>query len=486
MTTEQLLTAYPALLQEAERYLRNQAVANGLVFISHGHLDDGSWLRIKPYTLSVLPARLPNDSHCFALNLQAHWLDIVHRVAMDDQFLERCLSPVAQVDEFVYNLMHIHRETQESTRTEQLHLCLMRTDYLLSDTSEMKLVEFNTMNALGSGRATRLQTVSDGLCARLGTLAKSHRVSIIAEGSRLAVTDANAMFASALMEAHLAYQERFREKRVGLHAEPVILCIVDDSSCVQFTQFSLMEIELEAPLVSRTIDEVRRESRLNKNQLLFVGAYEVSVIYFVSEAFDNNGNSLPAEHWETRLLLERSMAVKCPSACFQLAAMKSVQQALADIGVVEKFSKDAERIRRTFVGQYCLRDANVIQSAVEQPNRFVLKNNREGGGHNFFEIAVREKLLELKGTPAADAYVLMERIRPATQWNALCFGTSRPREVGQTINEYSYFGVTLTDGMGEVLHKQIARQLVTRTKMADSNEGGVMCGAGSSNTAVMV
>lgn len=61
--------------------------------------------------------------------------------------------------------------------------------------------------------------------------------------------------------------------------------------------------------------------------------------------------------WDVRLTMERSRAIKCPSVQYQLAGSKKVQQALALPGVVERFIKDPDvvkKIRATFAGLYPL------------------------------------------------------------------------------------------------------------------------------------
>lgn len=72
-------------------------------------------------------------------------------------------------------------------------------------------------------------------------------------------------------------------------------------------------------------------------------------------------NQYPTDNeWEARYLVEKSMAVKCPSINYHLAGTKKVQQTLAKKGVVERFISDQEkvkRIREIFTGLYSM-DAN--------------------------------------------------------------------------------------------------------------------------------
>ena len=50
------------------------------------------------------------------------------------------------------------------------------------------------------------------------------------------------------------------------------------------------------------------------------------------------------QSWEARLLIERSLAVKCPDIATQLAGTKKVQQEVARPGVLEKFFRTTQRL----------------------------------------------------------------------------------------------------------------------------------------------
>uniref|UniRef100_A0A915E5F4 Glutathione synthetase n=1 Tax=Ditylenchus dipsaci TaxID=166011 RepID=A0A915E5F4_9BILA len=60
------------------------------------------------------------------------------------------------------------------------------------------------------------------------------------------------------------------------------------------------------------------------------------------------------KEWETRLLIERSTAIKCPSIGLQLANTKKIQQVLSEPGIVEKFLdlENAQNVRKTFAKQW--------------------------------------------------------------------------------------------------------------------------------------
>ena len=62
----------------------------------------------------------------------------------------------------------------------------------------------------------------------------------------------------------------------------------------------------------------------------------------------------------------------------------------------------------------------MLQQAQVQPDLFVLKPQREGGGNNLYGEEILEKLRQRKGLAA---YILMQRIRPPIRrWDGNCLG----------------------------------------------------------------
>lgn len=109
------------------------------------------------------------------------------------------------------------------------------------------------------------------------------------------------------------------------------------------------------------------------------------------------------------MLIEQSSAVKCPSIAYHLTGTKKIQQELAKPGVLERymdlhcinFSKaitlfqktlkhninrfldkkeDIAKLRKCFAGLWSLDDPEIIKKAIEKPELFVMKPQREGGG----------------------------------------------------------------------------------------------------------
>ena len=78
-----------------------------------------------------------------------------------------------------------------------------------------------------------------------------------------------------------------------------------------------------------------------------------------SICFRYTPDQYPSEvEWSARLMLERSLAIKCPSIHYHLAGTKKVQQRLAEKGMLEYFfpgpqnAAKVEKIRSIFTGLY--------------------------------------------------------------------------------------------------------------------------------------
>ena len=207
------------------------------------------------------------------------------------------------------------------------------------------------------------------------------------------------------------------------------------------------------------------------------GLVEVSVAYF--RAGYAPGDYTGEADWAARETLERALCVKCPSVHQQLAGTKKVQQVLAQPGEVERFlpATDAALLRTCFAKLYGLEadggaavDA-IVQAAIAQPEGFVLKPQREGGGNNFY-FAELAQALRTMSPEERSSYILMERIRPPSHQMPLM--REGLLDGGAATCELGVYGVILSDGK-RVLANRSAGHLL-RVKLEGVDEGGVCAG----------
>jgi len=417
--------------------------------------------------LSVLPAPFPEASFHKAVSAAAPFNTLIAAVAADSAYLQETLAPAAEFDDFTARLLQMHRETEDlraAGKIEQLVLAINRSDYMLDEPSNTLMqVELNTI-ASSFGALSAIVSRMHGY-----TLSRSGRTDIDASQlpeNRATEDIAEAMAAGAALVAPNA----------------VMLMVVQpgeqNSYDQQWLQTTLWERH-RVRTVRRTLEEIASDSCVQlspEDGTLHVDGWRVGVVYLRA---GYSPDDYPSEvEWQGRGKLERSSAVKCPSVAFQLAGAKKVQQDLARPGVLERFvtsRSDAELLRACFAGLWGLDDleeastAEVLEAAAEDPDAYVLKPQREGGGNNLYGEQAAEKIAARKGLAA---YILMQRIRPPIHTTAMV----RKGEVieVEALSELGVFGTYLSRHGQVLLNKQAGHLL--RTKAATSDEGGVAAG----------
>ncbi len=127
--------------------------------------------------------------------------------------------------------------------------------------------------------------------------------------------------------------------------------------------------------------------------------HEVAVVYFRCGYSPDQYASKDRVEWNARLIIERSQAIKCPNIAYHLAGTKKVQQVLAQPGVLEELlgadNPKVAELRECFTGLFSL-DLNpegdrAAAMAIQNPEAYVLKPQREGGGNNVYGAEVTQR-----------------------------------------------------------------------------------------------
>ena len=257
---------------------------------------------------------------------------------------------------------------------------------------------------------------------------------------------------NALQAAHEVYTP------VTDHGNPTQCCVL---MLVQPLNFNIAdERPIEYGLWDKDIpcyrcewQDVLERTTLNADRMLtyrLVGAaeveWEVSVVYY-------RGGYDAAEYREqsreTRLRLEMSRAIKCPDVLTHLAGMKAVQQALGEIGVLERFldEEKAARVRSTFMPMYKLDASDAGQRArkvatdPEQAKHYVLKPNLEGGGNNVYGSGIPDFLASVP-KDQWHKYILMRLIEPPADIDGVLMTAERLHQ-GPVVSELGLLGTVL-------------------------------------------
>ncbi|KAK3418520.1 hypothetical protein EUGRSUZ_H04452 [Eucalyptus grandis] len=420
----------------------------------------GVGLTHAPFAL--LPISFPESQFREACELAPIFNELVDRVSLDGKFLQDSLSRTKKVDAFTSRLLDIHSKMMEINKKDEIRLGLHRSDYMLDEQTKLLLqIELNTISSSFSGLGCLVSELHRSLLSHYGeTLGLDPR--------RIPTNAAVSHYAEALAKAWIEFN----------NLKATVLVVVQTEERNMYDQHWLSSVLRErhnVRSIRKTLAEIDAEGELQPDGTLLVGGVPVAVIYFRA---GYTPNDYPSEsEWRARLLMEESSAIKCPSISYHLAGTKKIQQELAKPNVLERFlenKEDIAKIRKCFAGLWSLEDPHIVGKAIESPELFVMKPQREGGGNNIYGDDVRETLLRLQreGSEEDAAYILMQRIFPSISPTTLirdgiCYKDHAMSELG-------VYSAYLRNKENVIVNEQCG--YLMRTKISSSNEGGVASG----------
>ncbi|XP_021354291.1 glutathione synthetase-like [Mizuhopecten yessoensis] len=481
-------------IQEIIKKTKEYAMLHGVLIRtaeSPGHSE-----RAHYAPLTLFPMLVPRDALTKVKAIQPHFNKLMHMVAQDMEFLQKCLCNVLKVDDFNKRLWDILQVVTEEGATQPISLGLFRNDYMMDvkqetpvdsltyvdptasatvpDSLQMKQIEFNTIASGAAGLVSHMHNV--------------HRYSLTLAGKQFddsQVPDNNPAhgLAQGLVEGWKAY---------GIK-RTCVLFLVSEPERNRLDQrrldLEMFMIDRSVPVKYVTFDEMNERGYVRKSdKALIIDDCEVAVVYFRIGYSPANYKS--EKDWDTRLMMERSKAIKCPTIQYHLAGTKKIQQELCRPGAVERFIKDdriARDIRETFVNQYSIdlgEDGDgAIEKAFADPQRYVLKTNREGGGNNVYGEDIKCLLSKMKNLEERARYILMERILPWPQTSYLLKAGSEA-SLQTVVTEIGIFGVYMGTADKEIYNSVTGH--VLRTKNVNSDEGGLMVGLSYMDTPFLI
>ncbi|KAJ4954813.1 hypothetical protein NE237_011596 [Protea cynaroides] len=411
---------------------------------------------------ALLPTFFPQIHWQEGCELAPLFNELVDRVSLDGKFLQESLSRTKKADGFTSRLLDIHSMMLKINKKEEIRLGLHRSDYMLdAQTNALLQIELNTISASFAGLGCVVSELHRNLLNHYGK-------KLGLDPSRVPRNNAVSGFAEALAKAWNEYN----------NSSAVVLVVVQTEERNMYDQHWLCTILKERHSVSairKTMAEIDAEGELQPDGTLLIGGQPVSVIYFRAGYAPSD---YPSEsEWRARLLMEQSSAIKCPSISYHLVGTKKIQQELAKPNVLERFIEnkdDVAKLRKCFAGLWSLDYSDVVKTAIERPDLFVLKPQREGGGNNVYGDDLRETLqkLEKEGSEERDAYILMQRIFPSASpaflvQHGIC-------HQDHAISELGMYGAYLRNKDNIIINDHCGYLL--RTKVSSSNEGGVAAG----------
>jgi glutathione synthase len=385
-------------------------------------------------------------------------------------------------------LLHIYQTVRAEGVRQPLALGIFRSDYMDHRGEKFLQVEVNTIASGFGSLSTIVHQLHLHLVDYFGW--EEYREYLCPDNAPLK------KITEGLQVAVQAFVEREKKSLAAakIEGEPVIVFVVEANERNAFDQFWLqMELweKWRLRVVRLTMREIEETTHLSVvgQHLCLEDGRPIALCYF-RVGYDPSQYSSPQGHeWNARLKMERSSAIKCPDVSMHLCTAKSIQQKLTEPGVLESLvdwpATAAEKqatidgLRSTFARQYALPNgagaAEAMAHARQDPHAYVLKPQREGGGHLYADEQM-VKVLEEATPRELSAHVLMERIepRPLQTW-LMRGGVVQEGYVAWELGLFATLLVDMTHRDAVPLHSQFAGHLV-RTKLSAQEDGGVAAG----------
>ncbi|KAG8649689.1 hypothetical protein MANES_08G123500v8 [Manihot esculenta] len=411
---------------------------------------------------ALLPVAFPENHFKLACEVAPIFNQLIDRVSLDGKFLQDSLSRTKKVDVFTSRLLDIHSKMLEMNKIEEIRLGLHRSDYMLDEQTKLLLqIELNTISCSFPGLSCLVSELHRSLLKHYGEY-------LGLDSKRIPSNNTVNRFAEALAKAWTEYN----------NPRAVVMVVVQPEEHNMYDQHLLcaaLKEKYNVKAIRKTLAEIDAEGELLSDGTLSVAGQAIAVIYFRSGYAPTD---YPSEaEWRARLLMEQSLAVKCPSISYHLAGTKKIQQELAQPNVLERFLDDKEdiaKLRKCFAGLWSLDDTDIINRAIERPDLFVMKPQREGGGNNIYGDDVKQNLKRLQrdGTEEDAAFILMQRIFPTVSSTFLVRNGICHKD--RAVSELGVYGAYLRNKDKVIINDQCG--YLMRTKVSSSNEGGVAAG----------
>lgn len=454
--------------------LNHWSLANGLVMYPPNFETYSTCA--APVTL--YPTPFPKTSFVKALDVQDSFNELYAKVSSDVDWLSSVMDELIALDkDFTGKLWNIYLKAEKIGLCQPILLGLVRSDYMIDSDSMIKQIEFNAISVSFCGLSPKVSNLHKFL-NKSGYYTSSGS-EYYNDESELPSTESADKMADGLAEAAKLYnsQEHTSDSLVLFVVQPKERNVFDQRA-IEYSLLSNHDIKSKR-IVFNEIQNYVKVDPLSKKLFYMPTNEEVSVVYYRS---GYGPNDYPTEtEWESRLILETSKAIKCPTLLFQLSGAKKIQQLLTNKVLIEKYlsNEKIEKITDTFVNIYPLDSSEEgIKGqtlAFQSPQNYVLKPQREGGGNNIYKDDIPGFLKKLS-KDQWNAYILMDLIHPPTYKNTIIRNAKLYNE--DVVSELGIFGTIIWNSETKKIISNKAADYLLRSKFSSSNEGGVAAGFG--------
>ena len=454
------------ILQEMIMYL----YTNGLIIKSK---TEG----VSHIPIMLTPSPLPKNLYDKIFFYQIAFNKIINKLSNDQKFLEDILSPIAEKDEFVKKNLEISKKLVNYEHKQKIKLGIFRNDYLFDKVQNFLLfTEYNTIASSMGTFSDRLKKFYSYFSKKYPDVFKKYKEKIIP----LEGFENIEKFAEAMVEAiKLGFPQQYKDS--------IIVFVTQKTESNIFDQYSISdELYDKYKIISKrlTLNEIKKNCVQDEQGNLTIDGKLISMFYFRAAYVESDYPD--EESWQGRELIELSTAIKVPDINTFLTTFKIFQYELSKPKIMMHYCQNdliINDILRFFGGIYNIRDMDaekqkeLFTQIKSDPNKYILKPMREGGGNNIIGDKLKELIPE-EGNEPADLLknsVIVEKIDASVHESIVL--RNEKINVQNSISEYSIYGIILSNENNLIINKSVS--FLVRTKNKDDIEGGIMEGAGA-------
>ncbi|KAI5969579.1 GSH2 [Candida margitis] len=474
---------FPQLSEDQENDLKlntqQWALSNGLVMYPPNF--EPYQVNVAPITL--FPTPIPRSSFEQATKVQTLYNELyINLITKRKEWLIEILKRLAEFDsDFSGKLFDIYQKSIAEGVLQPLSLGIFRSDYMVdSSTRQIKQIEFNTVSVSFGGLSTKIGQLQTFLNTT-GAYDNKYNFKYY-DNDELPTSTSASDIAQGLADGNYHYNGAVE------NTDTIILFVIqpNERNCFdqRIVEYALFH-EHGIRSVRVTLEDVNEVVTNNSGKLYVKSTMdEISVVYYRSGYGPGDYDSDPEKTWNARLFLEKSQAIKCPSILTQLSGSKKIQQLLTNESIIKQIlpdiaDKDLQSLLSTFVRILPFDDTEqgkeAAKLAFQEPEKFVLKPQREGGGNNIYKLDIPQFLNKIDKKDWG-AYILMELITPETFENKILRNNQVFHE--RIVSELGVFGTILFDEQSGAIKSNKNAGWLLRSKFETSDEGGVAAGFG--------
>merc|ERR1712228_155871 len=341
-------------------------------------------------------------------------------------------------------------------------------------------IEINTIASAGSLMSDFVTKLHQFLIRKMNILMSSNQD--LNTNNLPIFNDNNQSLAYSLFRAsEIVHTKYLNGKYQHIEKRTILMIVTDDEvniSDQRGLEYVLLS-EYNVYIIRRSLLYIYNNAKITKQGEFYIDDCFISCCYFRAGYSPKHYQS--EKEWKARLMIEESLAIKCPNIEYQLIGSKLMQIVFCDKNVLRKYlnEDEIEEIYSHFgmmrnLGDIVECDDKLFNHIKKNPHEYVLKHTqREGGGNNLYNDDIVEFIEHKMNDSNMNNWIAMKRIYPKPV-KTIQIRNFKQFEI-EGISEFGVYSSYICDDKGHVECDEIIGTLV-RTKPMNISQGGVFSG----------